>query len=90
MQDHSSFYQLIGTLGLYILIGQTLRMLKMTLLPYDPVSTANQLGWNDAKCVLELKGDEVKSPHYNRHWLYKWWEIWNDWFYEEIKMLRKK
>ena len=43
MQDHSSFYQLIGTLGLYILIGQTLRMLKMTLLPYDPVPTTNQL-----------------------------------------------
>ena len=62
MQDHSSFYQLIGTLGLYILIGQTLRMSKMTLLPYDPVSTANQLGWNDAKCVLELKGEKSNHP----------------------------
>ena len=43
MQDHSSFYQLIGTLGLYIVIGQKLRKLKMTLLPDDPVPTANQL-----------------------------------------------
>ena len=27
----------------------------------------NYIGWNDAKWVLELKGDEVKSPHYNRN-----------------------
>ena len=79
MQDHSSFYQLIGTLGQYIQIDKHCVCLKWLFYPmtlFQPL--INYIEWNDAKCVLELKGDEVKSPHLNRNWLYQWWKIWND------------
>ena len=42
----------------------------MTL--FQPLINYVDVGWNGAKCVLELKGDEVKSPHYDKNWLYKW------------------